>query len=220
MSTAVNEWGGVLTDTNPGFQPFAFAGGHYDPDTGLLRFGARDYDPTVGRWTAKDPILFNGDGENLYQYANSDPVNLVDPTGNNPAAPIAGCLLNPTCAAALANLAAHAAGAATAGLASVCWLTGLCKWGGPSSPKDWDESDQVCRGTPVPRAEPIPMSPPRAGPRRRGRHDRCLDACAAGGAVLDAFCNTLSGKMRQDCLSLGPESEQMCRNWCHWHFGR
>jgi RHS repeat-associated protein len=75
-------WGVVLTDTNPGFQPFAFAGGLYDPDTGLLRFGARDYDPEIGRWTSKDPILFNGDDENLFAYTYSDPVNFVDLTGN------------------------------------------------------------------------------------------------------------------------------------------
>jgi RHS repeat-associated protein len=32
--------------------PFGFAGGLYDPDTELVRFGARDYDPQTGRWTA------------------------------------------------------------------------------------------------------------------------------------------------------------------------
>jgi RHS repeat-associated protein len=53
-------WGRVILDTNPGFQPFGFAGGLYDQDTGLVRFGARDYDPETGRWTAKDPILFAG----------------------------------------------------------------------------------------------------------------------------------------------------------------
>ncbi|MBK6514678.1 MAG: hypothetical protein IPG04_11280 [Polyangiaceae bacterium] len=51
-------WGRVLVDTNPGLQPFGFAGGLYDPDTGLVRFGARDYDAETGRWTAKDPIRF------------------------------------------------------------------------------------------------------------------------------------------------------------------
>jgi hypothetical protein len=40
--------GNVLNDTNPGFQPFGFAGGLYDTDTGLVRFGARDYDPVNG----------------------------------------------------------------------------------------------------------------------------------------------------------------------------
>ena len=74
-------WGRVRTDTNPGFQPFGFAGGLYDPDTGLVRFGARDYDPVVGRWTAKDPIGFSGDGPNLYGYVVGNPVRLVDPHG-------------------------------------------------------------------------------------------------------------------------------------------
>jgi uncharacterized protein RhaS with RHS repeats len=37
-------FGRVLADTNPGFQPFGFAGGLYDAGTGLVRFGARDYD--------------------------------------------------------------------------------------------------------------------------------------------------------------------------------
>jgi RHS repeat-associated protein len=76
-----DEFGNVLTDTNPGFQPFGFAGGHYDVDTGLVRFGARDYDPQTGRWTAKDPILFAGGDTNLFGYVQNDPVNFVDPMG-------------------------------------------------------------------------------------------------------------------------------------------
>ena len=78
-------FGVVLVDTNPGFQPFGFAGGLYDPDTGLVRFGVRDYDPHVGRWTTKDPSLFAG-GENLYGYCEGDPVNLVDREGRAPSA--------------------------------------------------------------------------------------------------------------------------------------
>ncbi|MCB9610787.1 MAG: hypothetical protein H6716_29655, partial [Polyangiaceae bacterium] len=37
------------------FVPFGFAGGIHDADTGLVRFGARDYDAVTGRWTSKDP---------------------------------------------------------------------------------------------------------------------------------------------------------------------
>jgi RHS repeat-associated protein len=73
-------FGNVILDTHPGFQPFGFAGGLYDSLTGLVRFGARDYNPQTGRWTAKDPVGFTGNF-NLYTYANSDPVNLTDPTG-------------------------------------------------------------------------------------------------------------------------------------------
>jgi RHS repeat-associated protein len=64
-------------------QPFGFAGGLYDRDTGLVRFGARDYDPQTGRWTAKDPVRFAGGDENLFIYSGDDPINLVDPSGLN-----------------------------------------------------------------------------------------------------------------------------------------
>jgi RHS repeat-associated protein len=74
-------FGEVLSDTNPGWQPFGFAGGLYDADTELVRFGARDYDAVSGRWTAKDPILFGGRQPNLYAYCYSDPVNYFDRTG-------------------------------------------------------------------------------------------------------------------------------------------
>ncbi len=76
-----DEFGNVLTNTNPGFQPFGFAGGVYDGDTGLVRFGARDYDVETGRWTTKDPIRFGGGDTNLYGYVLNDPVNFVDPNG-------------------------------------------------------------------------------------------------------------------------------------------
>ncbi len=76
-----DEYGNVTQDTNPGFQPFGFAGGLYDRDTKLTRFGARDYDAETGRWTAKDPIGFRGGDTNLFGYVLNDPVNLTDPSG-------------------------------------------------------------------------------------------------------------------------------------------
>jgi RHS repeat-associated protein len=76
-----DEFGKVITDSNPGFQPFGFAGGLYDERTKLVRFGARDYDPSIGRWTAKDPVLFDGGDTNLYDYVHSDPVNFADALG-------------------------------------------------------------------------------------------------------------------------------------------
>ncbi len=76
-----DEFGNVTLDTNPGFQPFGFAGGIYDLHTELVRFGARDYEPSIGRWMAKDVIRFDGGDSNLYQYVLTDPVNKIDITG-------------------------------------------------------------------------------------------------------------------------------------------
>jgi len=74
-------FGRVTVNTNPGFQPFAFAGGVLDYETGLMHFGVRDYDPFAGRWTSKDPVVFAGGEWNLYTYAHNDPINYIDPTG-------------------------------------------------------------------------------------------------------------------------------------------
>ena len=76
-----DEFGNVLLDTKPGWQPFYFAGGLYDEQTKLVRFGARDYDAVTGRWTAKDPIFFGGGVSNLYEYCLNDPVNRIDLNG-------------------------------------------------------------------------------------------------------------------------------------------
>ncbi|MBN2179211.1 MAG: hypothetical protein JW743_07250 [Deltaproteobacteria bacterium] len=77
-----DSFGNIITDSNPAFDvPFGFAGGLFDKETGLIRFGYRDYDPEIGRWTAKDPILFAGGDTDLYGYCLNDPVNLIDSLG-------------------------------------------------------------------------------------------------------------------------------------------
>lgn len=76
-----DEFGNVILDTNPGFQPFGFSGGLYDRNTDLVRFGARDYDAETGRWTGKDLVLFGGGDTNLYGYLTADPINFIDYSG-------------------------------------------------------------------------------------------------------------------------------------------
>ncbi|MEQ1832029.1 MAG: PQQ-dependent sugar dehydrogenase [Candidatus Eisenbacteria bacterium] len=79
-------WGNLVLDTAPAFQGLGYVSGIQDRDTRLVRFGARDYEPGVGRWTAKDPVGQAG-GANVFAYAEADPVNLVDPEGAAPIAP-------------------------------------------------------------------------------------------------------------------------------------
>jgi len=50
-------------------------------NTNLVHFGYREYDPYTGKWTAKDPIGFDGGDSNLYGYVLGDPVNFVDFNG-------------------------------------------------------------------------------------------------------------------------------------------
>ena len=101
-------WGNVTQDSAPGFIPIGFAGGLRDPDTDLVRFGARDYDPVSGRWTATDPIRFRGGDTNLYRYATDDPVNRTDPVGLSSLASEG----TPPAAASGVNAASDAAAAA------------------------------------------------------------------------------------------------------------
>ncbi|MBN2140988.1 MAG: RHS repeat-associated core domain-containing protein [Desulfovibrionaceae bacterium] len=80
-----DSFGNLILDTNPGQRlPFGFAAGLYDPDTGLVRFGVRDYDPDVGRFTARDPLWPAGGEDDPYGYCLDDPVNLADWSGLDP----------------------------------------------------------------------------------------------------------------------------------------
>jgi RHS repeat-associated protein len=76
-----DEFGNITQNTAPGFQPFGFAGGLYDQQTGLTRIGFRDYDAQSGRWTNKDPIKFKGGDPNLYSYVLNNPISFIDPDG-------------------------------------------------------------------------------------------------------------------------------------------
>lgn len=77
-----DSFGNLTNETNTTFRvPRTYANGLHDPDTSLIRFGYRDYDPNVGRWTAKDPIFFDGGQANLYVYVGNSPVMYMDPYG-------------------------------------------------------------------------------------------------------------------------------------------
>jgi RHS repeat-associated protein len=57
---------------------------YLDSSTNLYKFGTRYDDPSLGRWTQQDPVggsLGDLNSANRYAYANDDPVNAVDPSG-------------------------------------------------------------------------------------------------------------------------------------------
>lgn len=63
-----------------------FLGKPADADTGLTHIGAREYDPTTGRFLSVDPMFVPEDHESIngYAYANNTPVTKSDPTGLRP----------------------------------------------------------------------------------------------------------------------------------------
>ena len=73
-------WGNLLTACGSLANEFAFSTKQASTGTGLIDFGYRHYDPTVGRWTQRDPIGADG-GLNLYAYLMDCPVSFLDPWG-------------------------------------------------------------------------------------------------------------------------------------------
>jgi RHS repeat-associated protein len=64
---------------------YTFTGQKSDDSTGLMFYGARYYDPALGRFTQPDTIVPNlGDPQSLnrYSYVQNNPVRYTDPTGH------------------------------------------------------------------------------------------------------------------------------------------
>ena len=59
------------------------AGQTEDPETGLHYNFRRYYEPAIGRYISQDPIGLRG-GDNPYRYAEANPQNITDPTGECP----------------------------------------------------------------------------------------------------------------------------------------
>jgi RHS repeat-associated protein len=74
---------GNLRGTNPTWvNTHGFVDGISDP-TGTTHLGAREYDPSIGRFLSVDPLVDFGHSEmmNGYTYANNDPITSSDPSG-------------------------------------------------------------------------------------------------------------------------------------------
>lgn len=74
-----NPYGKTLTAIGPiaTQNPYRYASGYTD-NTGLIKFGARYYNPTLARFTQPDP---SGQETNAYVYAGNNPISNSDPSG-------------------------------------------------------------------------------------------------------------------------------------------
>ncbi|HQU46316.1 MAG TPA: RHS repeat-associated core domain-containing protein, partial [Pirellulales bacterium] len=78
-------FGQDVYDSNPSIVNWAgFAGGHADPNTGLVNDYHRWYDPATGRWISEDPAGFSANDRNLNRYVRNGAANWLDHTGLTP----------------------------------------------------------------------------------------------------------------------------------------
>ncbi|MFE5709608.1 RHS repeat domain-containing protein [Streptomyces sp. NPDC056501] len=81
-------FGELRTTQSTAFGTRGFVGGTNDP-TGLTHLGAREYDPSTGRFLSVDPIIdFDDPAQmNAYAYGHNNPITKSDPDGLRPIGP-------------------------------------------------------------------------------------------------------------------------------------
>ena len=82
-------FGAIRNETGTSDNTRKFTGKEFDADSNLYYYGARYYDPYIGRFTQRDPA---GDGVNWYAYTRNNPLKFVDPNGTEPVQSHAGTL--------------------------------------------------------------------------------------------------------------------------------
>jgi RHS repeat-associated protein len=81
-SSTYDSFGQVVSETGTTQARFAFQGHELDPESGLYYFRSRFYDPRLGRFLSEDPAQ-PARGSNLYTFVENDPINLLDPLGQD-----------------------------------------------------------------------------------------------------------------------------------------
>ncbi len=84
-STEYNPFGTTRTHSGATLTNYKYTDQELDPETGLYNYGARYYDPMIGRFISPDPIVqapFNPQSLNRYSYCINSPLMYVDPSGN------------------------------------------------------------------------------------------------------------------------------------------
>ncbi|MBU1218214.1 hypothetical protein KKF97_00250, partial [Myxococcota bacterium] len=73
--------------------PYGFTGKELEVNLGIMYFGARWYNPQLGRWLSPDPLYLVSTAknaekdQNIYHYAGNNPWKFVDPDGLQSAGP-------------------------------------------------------------------------------------------------------------------------------------
>lgn len=107
-----NSWGKVLNiagtaaDTLGIINPFRYRGYYYDQETQLYYLQSRYYDPETGRFVNADQYVSTEQGtlgNNMYTYAQNDPINKEDPSGQIVQCIILGAFIGTVLGAAISG---------------------------------------------------------------------------------------------------------------------
>jgi len=79
-STDYDAFGIPRGENGQNLSGFGYSSKQFNPVSGLTNFGSRHYMLENNRWTARDPIRYDG-GYNIYGFNNNNPVNFIDPDG-------------------------------------------------------------------------------------------------------------------------------------------
>ena len=77
-------FGGLMAEsTDSEEQQFKYNGKEFNPMSGinLYDYGARFYDPAIGRFTTQDPLAEKYGSTSPYVYCANNPINKIDPDG-------------------------------------------------------------------------------------------------------------------------------------------
>src|SRR6266436_2199376 len=79
-SYSFEPFGNTTTSGSATTNSFAYTGRELDAGN-LYFYRARYYNPQLGRFISEDPIGYQGNSVNLYEYGYDNPTNLIDPSG-------------------------------------------------------------------------------------------------------------------------------------------
>lgn len=76
-------FGGTFASADGNVQAYKYNGKELDTKKGLnwYDYGARQYDPALGRFTAVDPLTEKYYEMSPYTYCGNNPIKYIDPTG-------------------------------------------------------------------------------------------------------------------------------------------